>query len=512
MNPKLRVALICLALCAGVLLVYGQLAGAGFINFDDDAYVYQNPHVRAGLTRAGVVWAFTTFDFFYWAPLTWLSHMLDCRLFGLDAGRHHLTSVIWHLLNVLLVFLLFRRMTGAVWRSALVAALFALHPLRVESVSWIAERKDVMSGFWLLVTLWAYVRYTDKPSRARYGMVLLAMLMGLMSKPMLVTVPLLLLAIDYWPLRRRAIAEKLPMAMLAAFSALLTLIGQHRMGAMAMQVSVPQRLANAVVSYARYLGKTVWPQDLAILYPYPKSIPAWEITAAGALVAGITMVVVRLRRSHPYLAAGWWWFAIGLLPTTGLVQVGRQPMADRFSYIPLLGLFAAAVWGVAGLLGRRTRFAATAAVIVLAGCGVRSWAQARTWHDSVTVFSHALLVVEPTATAHRNLGLALETRGDLAGALAHYDAAVRIDPANFVAHYNYGAALLAQGRLDEASRHLTETVRRCPTCAEPYYRLGQVSLRSGNAVEGRRWFTESLRRGLEGELAAAARQELAEVR
>ncbi len=504
--------LICLVLAVSIFAVYGQLASADFINFDDNAYVYENPHVRSGLTASGVRWAFTTFDFFYWTPVTWLSHMLDCQVFGLNAGWHHLINVLWHTLNSLLVFLIFRRMTHTMWRSAAVAALFALHPLRVESVSWIAERKDVLSAFFLLCAIWAYLRYNEKPTNGRYGIVLLTMLMGLISKPMLVTVPLLLLVLDYWPLRRRAFADKVPLAILAAFSALLTLVGQHRMGAMGMNISVAHRAANAVISYSRYLGKTLWPENLAILYPYPNSISGWEVSGAAAMVVVLTSVCLRLRRGHPYLFAGWIWFVAGLIPVIGLVQVGRQPMADRFSYIPLLGIFAALVWGAGALLRQQPRLAGAVATVVLLSCALRSWTQVRTWHDSETVFSHALQVAEPTGTAHRNLGAALEARGDLGGALAHYDAAVHVEPANFVAHYDYGVLLLQLGRLEEASRHLNEVVRYCPTCAEPYYRLGQLSIREGKNAEGACWIRQALTRGLDERYAASARKELAATR
>jgi tetratricopeptide (TPR) repeat protein len=503
--------LIGVVLAVAVLAVYSRLAGADFINFDDNAYVYENRHVRAGLTAAGILWAFTTFDFFYWTPLTWLSHMLDCQLFGLNAGWHHLTSVFWHMLNSLLVFLIFRRMTGAVWRSAVVAGLFALHPLRVESVSWIAERKDVLSGFWLLCTLWAYVRYTEKPSNRRYGIVLLTMLLGLMSKPMLVTVPLLLLVLDYWPLRRRAFVEKVPLVILAAMSGLITLVGQYRMGAVALKISLAHRISNAAMSYARYLGKTIWPEDLAILYPYPKVLPPWQVAGAAALLITITIVFLRLRRDRPYLLAGWVWFLVGLVPAIGLVQVGRQPMADRFTYVPLIGIFVALVWGADAWLGGRPRTAAAIAGAALVLCAVRSWDQVATWRSSVTVFSHALAVAAPTGTAHRCLGRALETGGDVTGALRHYEAALEVEPANFVAHYDYGWLLLRLGRLDEASLHLNQVVHYCPTCAEPYYRLGQLSIRSGRAEEGQRWISQALARGLKGEEAASARRELAAI-
>ncbi|HYW47709.1 MAG TPA: tetratricopeptide repeat protein [Bryobacteraceae bacterium] len=469
--------IIALGLIAATLLVYSQAGRFDFINFDDDAYVYANAPVRAGLTRAGVLWAFFTIDYFYWQPLTWLSHMLDCELFGLNAGRHHLTSVLFHVMNSLLVFFVFRRMTGAVWRSAMLAALFALHPLRVESVAWIAERKDVLSGFWFLAMLWAYARYTERPSNGRYGLVLGAMLMGLMAKPMLVTAPFLLLLLDYWPLRRVAIAEKAPMLMMAAVSVVLTALGTRQVRAVhAVGIPAGLRLSNAVVSYARYIGKTLWPRDLAILYPYPASIPAWEVWGAVLLLAAVTAAAFWLGRSHRYLPAGWLWFVVGLLPTIGLMQVGRQALADRFTYIPLMGFFAAVVWGAAALVGRHPRASAAGAGIVLAACGMVSWNQARTWRDSVTVFEHALAVTRDNSLAHHDLAVALEARGQRDAAIGHYAEAVRIEPGYFIAHYNYGSALLARGQTAEAAAQFRAAVYYRPDYQDARRRLEELRL------------------------------------
>ncbi|MBZ5625876.1 MAG: tetratricopeptide repeat protein [Acidobacteriia bacterium] len=505
--------MIAVSLAAVTLAVYLQVRTFDFINFDDPGYVTENPNVSGGLTRAGIVYAFTNYTWFYWQPLTWLSHMLDCQLFGLRAGWHHLTNAALHIANSILVFLIFRRMTGALWRSAILAALFALHPLRVESVAWIAERKDVLSGFWFLMALWTYVRYTEKPGNGRYRLVLLCMLMGLMSKPMLVTVPLLFLLVDYWPLRRVAIAEKLPMVMLAALAAALTWIGQSRMGAMLWSAGIPlpMRLSNALVSYVRYIGKTIWPQNLAILYPYPASIPAWQVAGAALLLISITVAAVWVGRKHRYLAAGWLWFVVGLVPTIGLVQVGRQAMADRFSYIPLIGLFVALVWGVGGWLQDHRYVAAVAAAMVLVACGVRSWQQTRTWRDSVTVFEQALKVTRENCVAHRHLAVALEGRGSLEAALPHYAEAVRIEPSYFLAQCAYGAALLKHGEPEAAAPHFSAAIRYFPNYAAAYYGLGQIFIRTGRTREAVPAIEQALRIGLSPGDEAAAHAMLARI-
>jgi len=502
-----------LALTAAAALVYAQVRTFDFINFDDNVYVPGNPHVSGGLTLSGIVWAFSTVDYFYWQPLTWLSHMLDCQWYGLRAGGHHLTSVLLHIGNSLLVFFVFRRMTGAHWRSAMVAGLFALHPLRVESVAWIAERKDVLSCFWFLIALWAYVRFAERPSHGRYGWVLAALVMGLMSKPMLVAAPLLFLLVDYWPLRRVALLEKVPMFFLAAVASVLTAIGQKRMGAMDWGARLPLslRAENALVSYVRYLAKTVWPAKLTIFYPYPAAIPPWKVWGAVLLLASVTAAVLWAGRRQRYLAAGWLWFLLALLPAIGLVQVGLQSMADRFSYIPLIGLFAAAVWGAARLFENHRPMAAIMAAVVLAACGVRSWAQTRTWRDSVTVFAHALEITGESSVSHRFLGAALADRGDIDAALPHLAAAVRLDPAFFVAHYDYGSALLRKGDPQAAMVQFEEAVRHHPSYGDAYFGIGKTLVQIGKPAEALAPTRHALLVGLSAENTLAARALMAEL-
>ena len=510
---KRSTIIIALALVAATALVYAQVRSYDFINFDDNVYVPDNPHVSGGLTWSGVAWAFSTVDYFYWQPLTWLSHMLDCELFGLRAGWHHLTNVLLHIANSLLVFFVFRRMTGAEWRSAMVAGLFALHPLRVESVAWIAERKDVLSCFWFLVALWAYVRYAERPTDGRYRWVLAAMAMGLMSKPVLVTVPVLFLLVDYWPLGRVAFKEKVPMVFLAAVASVLTAIGQKRMGAMEWSAGIPvrMRVANALVAYVRYLAKTVWPAKLAIFYPYPARIAAWKVLGAVLLLASITAAVLWAARRRRYFAAGWLWFLVALVPTIGLVQVGRQSMADRFSYIPLIGVFAAAVWGAELLLHGRRRVAAAVAGVVLAACGARSWLETRNWRDSVTVFAHALEVTERSSVANRHLGAALADRGEIDAALPHFAEAVRIEPGFFVAHYDYGSALLEKGDPEGAMAEFEKAVRYRPNFGDAYFGMGQTLVRLGKPREAVAPMREAFRLGMNPQNTIRANVLLAEV-
>jgi tetratricopeptide (TPR) repeat protein len=364
-------------------------------------------------------------------------------------------------------------MTGAVWRSAILAALFALHPLRVESVSWIAERKDMLSGFWLLVMLLAYTRYVERPSDGRYAQVLLAFVMGLASKPMMVTAPLLLLLLDYWPFRRVAVVEKVPMFLLAAGSMALTAVGQWRFGAMQWSAGIPisMRIANAGVSYARYLGKTAWPRHLAIFYPYPTSIPVWQVAGAFALLAVITAAAAWRGRTERFWITGWFWFLLALLPTIGLMQVGRQGMADRFTYIPLLGVFVVVVWGLAAIPPRAATIVAAITLVLFA---VASWKQARTWRNSITVFQQAIAVTHENAFANHDLAVALESRGEIDAALAHYAEAVRIEPNYFIARYNYGAALLARGQKAKAAVQLREAVRYRPDYEDARRKLREI--------------------------------------
>ncbi|HEY0512079.1 MAG TPA: hypothetical protein VGH73_09255 [Thermoanaerobaculia bacterium] len=410
----------------------------GFVNLDDGLYVTGNRWVRMGITRAGLAWALTANVGNNWHPLTLLSHMLDCQLFGLDPAGHHATSLLLHLANVLLLFAALRRMTGAVWRSAAVAALFAVHPTHVESVAWVAERKDVLSALFWILAMAAYERYARRPSLGRYLPVALAMALGLAAKPMLVTLPFALLLLDVWPLERlslgwkRLAAEKLPLLALSAASSLITLRYQRTSLAPLDALPWGLRLANAAVSYAAYLGKTLLPRHLAVFYPLPIEIPAWKTAAATALLAAITALALWKARRAPWLLVGWLWFLGTLVPVIGLVQVGRQAMADRYLYIPSIGLFLAIVWGiweVAELGAKRRAVLATASAAAILALAVETWAQAGTWRDSVALYRHALSVTRDNYVAHVGLAKALVGKGDLAGAEAQYRAALALRPA-----------------------------------------------------------------------------------
>ncbi|HUI55168.1 MAG TPA: tetratricopeptide repeat protein [Bryobacteraceae bacterium] len=505
-----RDTIICLLLVAACLMVFGRVMGFEFLNFDDNAIVSENPHVNAGFTRDGVVWALTEIDYFYWQPVTWFSHMLDCQLFGLRAGWHHAVSLLLHIANSVLVFLLFRRLTGAFWRSAVLAAVFAVHPLRIESVVWIAERKDVLSAFWFFVTVWAYVRYVDRPKARRYYLVLAVLAIGLMSKPMLMTAPFLLLLLDYWPLRRSAPAEKLPMFALSAVSLGITYIGTSRLAAINTGASIPlaQRVANALVSYVSYVELAFWPHDLAILYPYRHSIAPWKAVAAACLLAAITGSALWLGRRRRYLAVGWLWFVIGLVPAIGLVQVGRQAMADRFTYIPLIGLGIAVVWGCADLLGQHWRLAAALAAAVVVACGVASWRHVGVWHDSVTVFTDDLRVTQDNASPQHFLAMALEARGRFDEALPHHAEAVRIEPSYFLAQYDYGLALERRGDTADAAAHFAQAVRYFPTYHVAHYHLGLALARLSQPGDAAKEWRRALETGLSGEEAVDARRRL----
>jgi len=375
---------ICVCLAVATVAVYWPVGGYDFTNFDDPGYVSENPHVLAGLTWEGVRWAFTNAQEANWHPLTWLSHMLDCQLFGPSAGRHHLVNVGLHALSILLLFLVLARMTGRRWPSAMVAALFALHPLHVESVAWISERKDVLSALFWMLTMGAYVLYAERPSVIRYLPVFVFLALGLMAKPMLVTLPFVLLLLDFWPLGRlkgaaatgkeasgfpwrragRLVLEKAPLLVLAAAASGVAYLVQQKIGAMEFGARVPWtgRLANAVMAYVTYLVKAVWPGGLAVFYPYDEHLPAWEVGLASAALAAVTALVVWQGRRRPYLAVGWFWYVGTLVPVIGLVQVGGHAMADRYTYIPLIGIFVAAAWGAADLTaawpGRKALLAA----------------------------------------------------------------------------------------------------------------------------------------------------------
>jgi tetratricopeptide (TPR) repeat protein len=469
-----RTLLICAVITVLTLLVYGPMIDHSFISFDDDDYITNNPVVRRGLTLDGLVWAFASPHVYNWHPLTWLSHMADVQLFGLNAGGHHLMGLLLHTVNALLLFFVLRSMTRALWQSSVVAALFALHPFHVESVAWAAERKDLLSTLFWLLTIGFYLRYVKNPGIRRFWPVCLCYAAGLMAKQMAVTLPFLLLLLDYWPLRRLdptpptpgsptrfrwsgispLIWEKLPLFVMAAGASLLIYLIQTQTGIVKSAAEFPfsARLANALVAYIAYLFKTVYPLNLAVFYPHPgTTLPLWQAAGVALLLAAITVSV--LHSTKPYLVVGWFWYLGTLVPVIGLVQVGIQGMADRYTYVPLIGIFIMAVWGIADLVaGWRSRKAvlAFAAAAGLAALTILTWLQVGTWQNSITLYSHAIKVTAGNYWAEYNLGLALmaEDRDD--EAFPHFQEAIRIQPGFADAYLNIGVIQAKRGRIDNA--------------------------------------------------------------
>jgi tetratricopeptide (TPR) repeat protein len=475
--------LLGLGLVLLTLLVYRDAPSFEFVNFDDGLYVTGNQQVQKGLTWDGFLWAWQANVASNWHPLTMLSHMLDCELYGLNPRGHHLTNLLLHLANVWLLFEVLRRMTGRAGPSAFVAALFGVHPTHVESVAWIAERKDVLSGLFFLLTLAAYHRWVRDRTPRRYALVAVLFACGLLSKPMLVTLPCVLLLLDVWPLGRLRfeeirsvrqlwqglrplLVEKIPLFVLSMASSAVTVYAQQGSLATLEAVSPVRRVSNALVSYVSYLAKSFWPEKLAAFYPLPGAVPLDKALVAGALLLAITALVVwRLRRA-PWLAVGWFWFLGMLVPVIGLVQVGRQAMADRYTYLPSIGLFLAIAWGVTELLGAKTRMRraalAGAALAVVGALSITAHAQAATWKDSLTLFRHALAVTKNNYLAHLNVAVALSAQGDQQGALHHYHEVLRIQPNLAEAHAALGTALRRWGRTAEALPYLRRAVRMKP--------------------------------------------------
>ncbi len=516
-----RVFLACVILIALSVIVYAPLAGFGFVTWDDPTYVYSNPQVAQGLTWQGIQWAFTSTVASNWHPATWLSHMLDVQLYGMNPGPHHITSLVLHILNTLLLFGLLFRMTGAWGRSAFAAGLFALHPLHVESVAWIAERKDVLSTLFWMLTIAAYVAYVRRPRPGRYLLVLALFGLGLMAKPMLVTLPFVLLLLDFWPLQRvevghsagqsalaafrqqvpgllRLVREKLPLFALAAVSSAVTVLAQRHGGAVRGLEAVPLglRLANALAAYLAYIGKMVWPVRLAAFYPLGAATPVFEACLGALLLFAVTVFAVRARRRHGYLLVGWLWYVGTLVPVIGLVQVGDQSMADRYTYVPLIGLFLIAAWGAPELLARwqhgRLALPAAAGCVLLA-CAALAGAQVRYWSDSAALWQRALAVTEGNYIAHNELGDILMEQGRVEEAIPHFVESLRIKPGFALAQINLGLALMRQGKFDEAARSFGEAVRITPGFAEAHDEWGQALARQGKFDEAIGQYTEAVR-------------------
>jgi protein O-mannosyl-transferase len=500
--------LIVLGLAIATLAVYWPVGRHEFINYDDTDYVTANAFVQAGFTRTGIAWAFGNLagERTYWHPLTWLSHMLDCQLFGLKAGAHHWVNLLFHLANTLLLFAVLRRMTGTEGPSAVVAALFALHPLQVDTVAWIAERKNLLSTFFGLWTLWAYARYAQgrrmkTESRAAFpavGYYVLAFMFfafSLMSKPALVTLPFVLLLLDYWPLNRlqlktivSLLLEKVPFLALSGLSSVATVLAHQRLNSLASVGALPlaDRMGNALVSYSRYLGKVFWPSHLAVFYPHPHGWPPGEVLASVALLVIVSALCIGVCRSYPCLLTGWLWFLGTLVPVIGLIQAGEQSMADRFVYLPLVGLLIPLAFGLNQLTQRLrwgTPLLGALAGLACAGCLVTTHFQLGHWRNSETLFRHAIAVTQGNYSAYLSLGTDLQAQGKLEEAIACYSEALRFKPSHASAHNNLGTALAAQGKLDEAIPHFQAAVRIRPEYSDAFNNLGVLLTQQGKPAE-----------------------------
>ena len=492
----------CICVCLFVLTwaVFSQTVRYDFVNYDDPHYVYQNTRITSGINFANVAWAFSHIHSENWHPLTTITHMLDCQLHGLNAGWHHFTNVLLHCLAVVLLFVALARMTGALWRSAFVSAVFAVHPLHVESVAWIAERKDVLSAFFFMLTLLAYLHYTRAPSIGRYLTVALVVALGLMSKPMLVTLPFVLLLLDYWPLGRfeahrsntgrqvlQLILEKIPLIALSAVSSIVTFLAQRGAIGWTEQLPVSARISNALVAYVIYIRQMFWPARLAVFYPHPENrLPVLEISLAFIVLVGITAAAFVCRKKAPYFMTGWLWYLGMLVPVIGLVQVGWQGHADRYTYLPQIGLYIAVTWAVTDLT-RSWRFQrmalSVAALIVVGALSWRGWRQTSYWRDSETLFTHALAVTSNNDVALNNLGIIFLEKGQLDDAISKLQAAIDLRPENAPAHDNLAKALLKKGQVAEAMVHYRKFLEIEPENVEARNTLGTALIQQGLVKE-----------------------------
>jgi tetratricopeptide (TPR) repeat protein len=482
------------------LAVFIQTLRYDFVNYDDPHYVYQNTRVTSGINFANVAWAFTHVHSENWHPLTTITHMLDCQLHGLNAGWHHFTNVLLHCIAVVLLFVALQRMTGALCRSAFVSAVFAVHPLHVESVAWISERKDVLSALFFMLTLLAYLHYTRARSIGRYLTVALLVALGLMSKPMLVTLPFVLLLLDYWPLGRfeahksntgrqvlLLVLEKIPLIALSAVSSLVTFLAQRGAIGWTEQLPVSTRISNALVAYVVYIRQMFWPAGLAVFYPHPENrLPVWEISLALIVLVGITAAAFVFRKKAPYFVTGWLWYLGMLVPVIGLVQVGWQGHADRYTYLPQIGLYIAVTWAVTDLT-RSWRFPRTAlgaaAVLIVGALSCRAWLQTSSWRDSETLFTHALAVTSNNDVALNNLGIIFLDKGQLDDAISKLQAAIDLRPENAPAHDNLAKALLKKGQVAEAMVHYRKFLELQPANVEARNTLGTVLIQQGHVRE-----------------------------
>jgi len=558
LSNKQQVFGVCVVLIFITLAAFWPLHSNKFITtFDDDLYITNNNHVKTGLNRENIVWAFTTTHAYNWHPITWLSHILDCQLFDLNPGWHHLVSLLFHAANALLLFYLLKSTTGLLWQSAFVAALFAVHPLRVESVAWASERKDVLSTFFGLLTIAAYVRYVKKPQIGYYLLAIFIFALGLMSKQMLVTLPLVLLLLDYWPLNRLkikelsiaecrlSIIEKIPFLVLSVIAGGAVYIIQKQEGTVKSlaEFSLPYRIENALVSYVTYIFRMIWPGRLTVFYPHLfDNLPLWKVVAATSLLVGITTVAVLKVRQYPYFMVGWFWYLITLVPVAGFVQVGVQASADRYTYIPLTGLFIIIAWGIPDIFARlpyKKTFFQLFASILLPTLGVITNWQVRYWRDDITLYRHAaeavrnnwwahlalggvllsenkldeasvnftqVLQIEPDSPkALSGLGIILFKRGDFNDAETYFTKALELSPDFAEAQNNLGYILMNQGKFDDAAAHFEQALRVKPDFAEAHFNLSMIFSRQGKSDKAFAHYDEALR--IKPDLARAQAKE-----
>ena len=497
-----RELFICLFIIVATYCVYQQVGGHEFVTFDDGLYVTENLRVKNGLNLENIAWSFTTTHSSNWHPLTWMSHMLDVSVFGMNPGSHHLVNVFFHLANSLLLFFVFRQMTADVWQSAFVAALFAIHPLHVESVAWVAERKDVLSTFFWILTVWFYVGFVKDRTASRYLAALLFFSLGLMAKPMLVTLPFVLLLLDYWPLRRLEfrrldrdrypyntlswfdlIIEKVPFFVFTAASCAVTFYAQQSGGSVASLEVFPLgvRIANAVVAYISYIAKMLWPVHLSAFYPHSYSLPMWQVAGAGLLLMLIFWGCILTVKRWPYLLVGWLFYLGTLFPVIGLIQVGEQSMADRYTYVPLIGIFIILGWGLPDLL-KKWRYQKIGVVLgsalLLPALMVTTWLQVRHWSDNIEFYEHMIKVTDNNFMAHYNLGVYLADNHQIDEAIKHYREAISIKPGHVNANNNLGNALVIKGKHREAVQRYMNALSRAPDDPEIHNNLGVVLVHS----------------------------------
>ncbi|MGB5219023.1 MAG: tetratricopeptide repeat protein [Smithella sp.] len=501
--------IICIILTALTFAVYWQVNQFDFVNIDDNIYIIENSHIKSELNKDALLWAVTTKYGDLWNPLVWLSFMVDYQLYGLKAGGYHVTNLILHILSTLLLFWLFHRMTGAVWKSAFVAAFFALHPLHVESVAWVSERKDVLSAFFWMLTLCFYVYYTEKPAVKRYVFVLFSFVLALMSKPMVITLPLIMILLDYWPLKRFEshksnlflwqLKEKMPFFILSTALVLITIYSTSEQKSIMKAFSFSSRLANAIVSYVIYLEKTFWPHNMAIFYPFPNSIPFWQVSGSFLIIILISLAFIVMAKRMPYLLVGWLWYAIAIAPVSGIIQISLTApyaMADRYHYLPSIGIGIILAWGVPFFFRNqniRTKLFPLAVIIFIFILSLLTWKQCGYWGDSIKLWSHALKVTKNNFMAHGNLGVALLSKGKNKDALVHLNEALRLKPDHMLLYLNRGGAYAELGQYQSAFADFDKVIMIMPDYADAYNCRGVVFSKIGQYQNALKDFNTSVR-------------------